>query len=57
MRSVREANTGYNTKIQLSLFVSAAGRGSWRRLQRWPLALLARCWAAYASQQQWPHTP
>jgi hypothetical protein len=33
MRSVREANTGYNTKIQLSFFVRAAERGSWRRLQ------------------------
>jgi hypothetical protein len=29
MCSVREANTGYNTKFQLSLFVSAAERGSW----------------------------
>ncbi|HEY5472400.1 MAG TPA: hypothetical protein VIK32_04325, partial [Candidatus Limnocylindrales bacterium] len=34
MRSVREANNGYNTKIQLSLFVPAPERGSWRRLQR-----------------------
>ena len=34
MRNVREANTGYNTKIQLSLFVPAAERGSSRRLQR-----------------------
>jgi len=33
MRSVREANNGYNTKIQLSFFASAAERGSWRPLR------------------------
>jgi hypothetical protein len=33
MRSVREANNGYNTKIQLSFSLPAAERGSWRPLR------------------------